>query len=805
MASQEFIHARLYAVFTVFCFLLFWLFTGKEAWSATNQPPTASALTTTTKEDTKKVLTLSGRDPEKSKLTYILSNQPSHGSINLKGNKATYTPETDYFTPAGTPDSFTFKVNDGLVDSAPATVYIHVTAVNDKPIAQNSSVSSTKNTTLDITLSGSDVDLDPLTYNPAKKSKKGGTLALQGNNVVTYTPKKGYVGIDSFTFTVKDSKNALSKAATVSITVAEGKPNQAPTANAGDDVEVTEGTGVSLVGTAADTDSNTLTYFWEQAATTPKVELLGADTLTPTFTAPPVSEDTLLTFTLTVNDGHGGIASDTVTVKVKNNSLPPATGKATAARFLECSTFGPTEAEIAAVQSLGIQGWLDQQFSKAESTVADGLDNGQVRARVFSNMANGSDQLRQRMMFAPSQIIVVSSNKNTNGFEMIPWVRLLSKHAFGNFRTLLHEVTLSPSMGKYLDFANSQKASTTTAPNENYPRELLQLFSIGLWELNQDGSIKKDGNGQAIPTYDQNTLREFARALTGWTYPTEAGKTPRTTNWEYFVGAMEPRTESHDSGIKTLLNGTVLPAGQSVEQDLEAVIDNIFQHPNVPPFIATRLIRSLVTSNPSPAYIRRVADVFVDNGQGMRGDLKAVLVAVLTDPEALAEPIAVHGHLKDPVLHILNLGRALEAQVTDPNMFLYDFFRLNELVLSPTTVFSFYSPLNALPGNVGLYGPEFQIYTPSQAIERANVIYRVLSGQYGSAFKVDIAPFIALAGEPATLVEKVNQTLLQGRMSDALRQLILEATNAIDAYDTKQRALGAIYLVAISGEYAVQH
>lgn len=473
-----------------------------------------------------------------------------------------------------------------------------------------------------------------------------------------------------------------------------------------------------------------------------------------------------------------------------------------ATRFLEQATFGPTAADITALRTLGREAWLAQQFLMPESTLPDGLNASQVRARLFQNMATGPDSLRQRMMFALGQTLVVSANKNTSGEELIPWVRLLSRNAFGNYRTLLKEVTLSPTMGKFLDLANSTKATASSAPNENYARELLQLFSIGLWELHPDGGPVLDGQGQPVPTYDQARLAEFARALTGWTYPTRPGATPGSQNWEYFVGTMEPRDANHDMGAKTLLGGQVLPAGQTTEQDLEAVIDNVFQHPNVPPFVATRLIRSLVTSNPSPAYIERVANVFIDNGQGVRGDLKAVLTAILTDPEASALPAVQHGHLKDPVLHVLNLGRALGAQIGDPATFLYLFGDLGQLVLTSPTVFSFYSPLAALPGHPDLYGPEFQIYTPTLAVQRANLIHSLLSGQLGSAFSVNLAPFTALAGNPVALVEQVNQTLFQGRMSDGLRQAILDATLATS--DASQRALGALYLAAISSEYAVR-
>jgi uncharacterized protein (DUF1800 family) len=475
----------------------------------------------------------------------------------------------------------------------------------------------------------------------------------------------------------------------------------------------------------------------------------------------------------------------------------------TATHFLENATFGPTGSEIANVLARGRDGWLAYQFSRPESPMPDGLDANQVRAQLYLNMSNGSDQLRQRMMFALSQYIVVSANKVGTGPELIPWVRMLSRNAFGNYRTLLTDVTLSPTMGKFLDLAYSRKASATSSPNENYARELLQLFTIGLWELNQDGSLKVDASGQPIPTYDQRTIAEFSRALTGWTFPVQPGSTSSNSNPPYFVGQMEARVTTHDTGAKTLLRGVVLPAGQTTTADLHAALDNIFQHPNVPPFVATRLIRSLVTSNPSAGYIERVANVFANNGDGVRGDLRAVLTAILTDAEALRFSGSDAGRLKDPLLHVIGLGRALGARVTDPNAFMYLFNNLTQRVLTPATVFGFYSPLAALPGSSGLYGPEFQIYPPALAIQRANFIYSILNGNLGAAYAIDLTPYINVAAVPASLVDAVDHHLMFGRMSAQLRQILLTTTAAISASNTRQRALGALYLAAISSEYAV--
>ncbi len=488
-------------------------------------------------------------------------------------------------------------------------------------------------------------------------------------------------------------------------------------------------------------------------------------------------------------------------------AAPAAVDRKTAAHFLEQATFGPTAADVALVAASGPEAWLAEQFLLPETPIADNTDSNVVRNQLFSNMANAPDQVRQRMMFALSQIFVISANKNSNGEELVPWVRLLSRNAFGNYRTLLREVSVSPTMGKFLDNVFSKKASATTSPNENYAREMLQLFSIGTWELHPNGTLKLNGQGQPIPTYTQDTIKEFARALTGWTYPTKPGATPSNNNPSYFIGEMIPRSSTHDTGPKTLLNGVTLPARGPSEDatraDMEEVIDNVFNHPNVPPFIATRLIRSLVTSNPSTGFVHRIANVFADNGAGVRGDLKAVLMAILADPEALGFAAPEAGRLKDPILHVIGMGRALGALMTDPNQFMYVFNNLSERVLTPQTVFSFFSPLSLLPGHTDLFGPEFQIYPSALAIQRANFVYGLLNNQFGNAFKIDRVPYQSQAASPQALVEMVNQNLMFGRMSNELREVITAATIAVPASDAVQRALGALYLAAVSSEYTV--
>jgi uncharacterized protein (DUF1800 family) len=473
----------------------------------------------------------------------------------------------------------------------------------------------------------------------------------------------------------------------------------------------------------------------------------------------------------------------------------PAADPATvaAARLLEQASFGPTAADLAAVKAAGVDGWLQQQFAMAPTPMPVTSDLNTVRRDWYTAMATAPDQLRQRMVFALSQLFVVSADKNPYGNEIQPWLVTLQANAFGNFRTLLREMTLNPAMGKYLDLGNSVMPS----PNENYAREVMQLFTIGPVMLNQDGSVQTDLHGDPIPSYDQAIISGMAHALSGWTY---AGASTGL-NWENMTGPLQPRNAYHDKAAKTIVGGIALPAGQTALQDYDAVMDALFNHPNLPPFIATRLIRHFVTSNPSPAYIQRVADAFASGPNG-RGDLQYTLQVMLTDPEARADaPGASSGHLKDPLLHSISLVRALGGKVVAPDNLFWDYYLMGQKLANSPSVFNFYSPLTRLPSDPGYFGPEFQIYAPSLAIGRANFVYALLSGSYSSMIALDLTPYVNAAGNPTNLLNLVDANLLQGRMSPATRTAIGQSLLATT--DSKQRALTALYLTAISAEFAV--
>jgi len=470
---------------------------------------------------------------------------------------------------------------------------------------------------------------------------------------------------------------------------------------------------------------------------------------------------------------------------------PPDAATIAAARLLEQASFGPTPADVALVRQIGAAAWIDRQLALPASPLADTTDMNALRRNWYTNMAHGQDQLRQRMIFALSQIFVVSADKNPYADQMQPWLRTLSDHAFGNFGALLREMTLNPSMAKYLDLGNSRAPT----PNENYARELLQLFTIGPVLLHADGSPQLGANGLPLPSYDQNRIVDFARALSGWTYP---GPNATGLNWDGFSGPLQPRERFHDTRAKTLLMGRVLPGGQTATQDLDAVMQNILGHPNLAPFIATRLIRHFVTSNPSPAYVLRVASAF----NGTQGNLGATLRAVLLDPEARRDTAAAtQGKLKDPVLHTLGVVRALGGTVADPTNLFWDYTQMGQRLLNAPSVFSFYSPLTRLPYAPQYFGPEFQIYTPAFAVARANFILNLVSNNFATAIPIDISRFVGAAGDIPALVNMVDAALTHGRMAQSTRNAIATALAA--STDPRQRAITALYLAAVTAEFAV--
>jgi uncharacterized protein (DUF1800 family) len=508
-----------------------------------------------------------------------------------------------------------------------------------------------------------------------------------------------------------------------------------------------------------------------------------------------------------INPDPGSATSNQFALQVGNqaNSLSATA----AARLLEQSTWGVNPLTLSHVQAVGMQAFLNEQFAMAPSTYpAPATDDHMsvVQKRFFTNALTGQDQLRQRVAWGLSQIMVSSAVKINNPSAFVLWQNMFQTDAFGNFSTLLNDVTLSPVMGNYLDMVNNDKPGNGVDPNENYAREVLQLFSIGLEQLNQDGTPQLDGSGNPIPTYDQDTIEGFAHTFTGWTYPTKPGATARFRNPEYYGGPMIPFDSHHDTGAKLLLNGVTLPAGGTTQADLTAALQNIFNHPNVGPFISRQLIQRLVTSNPSPEYVSRVAGVFNDNGSGVRGDLKAVVQAILLDTEARrgddpAQAQASDGHLKEPVLFITNLLRAMNG-VSDGNGLADRASDMKQPPFFSPSVFNFYHPDHVIEGTT-LHGPEFEIFNTSTAISRINFVNTLIYNQLSSTTTVDLSGYVPLAAAPDQLVNAVAAVMLHGQVSDDMRATLVTTLSGIS--DNTRRTKAAFYLIGSSSQFQVEH
>ena len=602
--------------------------------------------------------------------------------------------------------------------------------------------------------------------------------------------------------------------------------------------------------------------------------------------------------------------------------LPPHTGQprppvraqttpsaAEASRFLARATFGPTDADIAHLQAVGYSAWLDEQFAAPATrrmdymnwvvnTLHEDFNTDQVLEAWWLGALGGPDpanptvirrdQLRQRVAFALSEIFVVSTKNGmvesfANGQAY--FYDILVNDAFGNYRQLLEDVTLSPAMGVYLNMLSNQRAdsSQNIHPDENYAREVNQLFSVGLVLLNPDGTPKL-ANGQPVPTYTQDTVKAFAHTFTGWNWadcvPADHDSfSDCDVDWETGANMQQPMAafaDFHDNGThspddlpnKQLLaysgaaNGGVLAAGGTPQSDLKFALDNIFNHPNVGPFVGKQLIQRLVTSNPTPAYVQRVAAVFDNNGAGVRGDLKAVVAAILLDDEAIngAQKYPdTFGKLREPLLRLSHIWRAMGAQhrcgkdtikQTDSGSYTLHYanrpyryagwysawgtdYQFNQQPLNANSVFNFFRPGFVPPGEMStkkLYGPEFQIATDSEVAEVTNdVLPRAMwldihdtcdaDDDFGDV-AIDQARDLALAGsgqggpsDPADrLVDAYNLRFMGGQMSSYMRTTLINYLNRIDHYwsnDGKQdwrlaRIQRALYLIFTSPEYAIQ-
>ena len=512
-------------------------------------------------------------------------------------------------------------------------------------------------------------------------------------------------------------------------------------------------------------------------------------------------------------------------------------------RFLEQSTFGPNSTLIAHVQAVGLAGFLQEQFSQPPSgypalplqpntppttctgtCARDNYTMYPLQATFFKNALTAPDQLRQRVAFALQQIMVTSGLTITQPSWMTPYLQTFSNDAFGNFRTLLSDITLNPAMGRYLNMAGNNKS----APNENYGREVLQLFTVGLNLLNEDGSLMTDSQGNPIPTYTQSTVDGFARVFTGWNL--QAAKTSpapcsSTTPCEDFLDPMAVNPANHDTGAKTLLNGFTIAAkspatAASANAELNQALDNIFNHPNVGPFISRNLIEHLVTSNPSPAYISRVAAVFNHDPSGARGNLEAVVRQILLDPEArtVAAGSLANGHLQEPVLFIARFLRAFNTTSATTDFVLSDSYLPANLTMSQDlfrspSVFNYYPPTYPISPSSGvtINGPEFSIQSTATALARINLVAQVTyhtmpvsNPNRPTGTWLDLSEFTPMASNPAQLIAALNNLLLHGAASQSLLSTVSAALASMNGASPLAITQKAVYLFASSPEYFVE-
>ena len=511
------------------------------------------------------------------------------------------------------------------------------------------------------------------------------------------------------------------------------------------------------------------------------------------------------------------------------------------ARFLNQATFGATPALISEVQTLGFEGWLNSQIAMPATLhlpVLDktreltdqgfiGVDNARERAFTWWTIAiDSQDQLRQRVAFALSEIVVISDHssalsRRTRG--VTNYYDILVRNAFGNYRQILEEVTLNPMMGIYLTMLRNAKANpvTGTLPDENYAREIMQLFSIGLNALNPDGSLKVDESGVPLETYSQDEILNFAKALTGWTFSGSTNFYWTSSDPRQELAPMMAFEEYHDTSEKVLLRGQVVPAGQTAYQDCQSVIDSVFQHPNVGPFIARRMIQRLVTSNPSPGYIYRVAQQFDDNGHGVRGDLSAVVRAILLDPEARSLEQAAKdtaGKVREPIVRLTQLVRAFRAAPTwnPPTFGRYTFDTsladvMGQAPFYAKSVFNFFEPDYIPVGEAReqrVFAPEFQMINDLTAIDTANYFHQGIAYGLGTHWMhpsvyLDYSGYEALAAAPAILVDSLNVLLMDGDMSPEMQAEIAQTLAAI-SQDTDDQVIAVLQLIYSSPEYVIQ-
>ena len=568
-------------------------------------------------------------------------------------------------------------------------------------------------------------------------------------------------------------------------------------------------------------------------AASSQIEINGA-AVTTTFVSPtalfasvPLPGGTTQVTLAVANPDPGGSVSPAISAAVQAT----ATTLRAASRLLDQATFGPTSSDIATVSQEGLAAYLAQQFATPPTLLP--LIPTPAPTGCASNVAlclqsewwqaalTAPDQLRQRVALALSEIFVVAEGA-VDPHAVVAYQNVLATDAFGNFLNLLHDVTVSPAMGAYLNMLNSGKPPAGSIANENFAREAMQLFTTGPNLLNADGSAQLGLGGAPLPTYTEDEVEAFARAYTGWTYATAGGGTPTqfpnsTPNYTVPMVAVEAY---HDANPKTLLDGAVLPAGQSAEQDLAGSLQNIFNHPNVGPFLSKQLIQHLVTSHPSPEYVARVAGVFANDGTGVRGNMQAVLYAVLMDQEARAaddDPTVDGGHLREPILWITGVMRGLGFTNNDAvagkdvvQNASYSSIAgyaslLSEMPYASPSVSNFFPPSYVVPGT-SLLGPEFGLENTASVQMRLSMADGFVMNEI-PGFTVDLSATSTLgslaSNSPSALVSALAILFMHNYMPADMQAAILSNISSLS--DPAEQTRVAVDLVLTSSEYKIEH
>ncbi len=531
-----------------------------------------------------------------------------------------------------------------------------------------------------------------------------------------------------------------------------------------------------------------------------------------------------------------------------------------AARFILQASLSASPGQIAAVRDQGYEPWLDAQMRASNAQTAeqffasrghDDFENGQyfnsslADHMMWKQLMQGGNGVRKRVALALSEFFVVSTNSvdvTWRAQAMGYYWDTLNEHAFGNFRDLLEAITLNPAMGVFLNTRGNQKADPASGrvPDENFGREIMQLFTIGLYELNDDGTVRLDGSGEPIETYDNDDVTGIAKAFTGYDFDMTGVESRQVPGENYTLPEVgwirQPMTadtnrwrqtwlagrDFHSAEEKSFL-GTTIPAGTGAAETLRITMDTLFNHPNVGPFFGKQMIQRLVTSNPSRSYVRRVADAFNDNGSGVRGDMRAVFKAILLDDEAVSEDNlknAQFGKLREPMVKLAQWGRTFGATSASGNWELRELAdaasRLGQSPLRSPSVFNFfrpgYVPQNSETASAGLVAPEMQLVNETSVAGYVNFIERFISGDTWLAndVKADYANQLPIAHDTQALVDQLDLLLTAGQLSDDTRATITGALDAnavtqTDSEDVKRaRIHAAVFMVMISNDYTVQ-